>query len=46
MAFQPDVLVLVDYPGFNLRMAAWANPKEYGGLLYPAQDLGLEREAY
>lgn len=24
LAFQPDVLVLVDYPGFNLRMAAWA----------------------
>jgi len=24
LAFAPDVLVLVDYPGFNLRMAAWA----------------------
>jgi len=24
LAFEPDVLVLVDYPGFNLRMAAWA----------------------
>ncbi len=24
LAFHPDVLVLVDYPGFNLRMAAWA----------------------
>lgn len=24
LAFQPDVLVLVDYPGFNLRIAAWA----------------------
>lgn len=23
-AFQPDVLILVDYPGFNLRIAAWA----------------------
>ena len=23
-AFKPDVLVLIDYPGFNLRMAAWA----------------------
>ncbi len=22
-AFQPDVLILVDYPGFNLGMAAW-----------------------
>lgn len=25
LAFKPDVLVLVDYPGFNLRMAKWAH---------------------
>lgn len=25
--FQPDVLVLVDYPGFNLRIAKWAKEK-------------------
>lgn len=25
LAFRPDVLVLVDYPGFNLRMARWAH---------------------
>lgn len=24
LAFEPDVLVLVDYPGFNLRIAKWA----------------------
>lgn len=24
LQFQPDVLVLIDYPGFNLRVAAWA----------------------
>jgi len=24
LAFQPDVLVLIDYPGFNLRIAEWA----------------------
>jgi len=24
LAYQPDVLILIDYPGFNLRMAAWA----------------------
>jgi len=24
IAFQPDVLILIDYPGFNLRMAEWA----------------------
>lgn len=27
-AYQPDVLVLIDYPGFNLRIAEWA--KEQG----------------
>jgi lipid-A-disaccharide synthase len=25
LKFQPDLLVLVDYPGFNLRMAKWAH---------------------
>lgn len=24
VAYQPDVLVLIDYPGFNLRIAEWA----------------------
>lgn len=24
LSFKPDVLVLVDYPGFNLRIASWA----------------------
>lgn len=24
LAYQPDVLVLVDYPGFNMRIAEWA----------------------
>ncbi|MDB5252109.1 MAG: lipid-A-disaccharide synthase [Flaviaesturariibacter sp.] len=26
-AYQPDVLILIDYPGFNLRVAAWAKEK-------------------
>lgn len=28
LAFRPDVLILIDYPGFNLRIAQWA--KEQG----------------
>ncbi|MBK7763606.1 MAG: lipid-A-disaccharide synthase [Bacteroidetes bacterium] len=28
-AFQPDVVVLVDYPGFNLRMAKWCKQQGY-----------------
>lgn len=27
--FQPDVLVLIDYPGFNLRIAEWGKAKGY-----------------
>ena len=27
LAYQPDVLVLIDYPGFNLRMAAFAKKR-------------------
>lgn len=32
LQFKPDVLILVDYPGFNLRMAAFA--KEHGIKVY------------
>ncbi|MTB52656.1 lipid-A-disaccharide synthase [Lewinella sp. W8] len=28
-AFQPDRLVLIDYPGINLRVARWARPAGY-----------------
>jgi lipid-A-disaccharide synthase len=28
-SWQPDVLVLIDYPGFNLRIAAWAKQQGY-----------------
>ena len=27
LAFQPDILFLIDYPGFNLRMAKWAKKR-------------------
>lgn len=27
LAFQPDVVVLIDYPGFNLRIAEWVHEK-------------------
>jgi len=29
LAFKPDVLVLVDYPGFNLRIAEWAKKQGF-----------------
>lgn len=28
-AFRPDVLVCIDYPGFNLRIAEWAHEQAY-----------------
>ncbi|HSN08874.1 MAG TPA: lipid-A-disaccharide synthase [Hanamia sp.] len=33
-AFKPDVIVFVDYPGFNLRMAKWAKEKHYKTVFY------------
>ena len=32
--FVPDVLVLIDYPGFNLRLAKWAKEKGYRVVYY------------
>ncbi|MBC7651775.1 MAG: lipid-A-disaccharide synthase [Deinococcales bacterium] len=33
-AFQPDVLVLIDYPGFNLRIATWAKQQGFKVVYY------------
>jgi lipid-A-disaccharide synthase len=33
-AYQPDVLVLIDYAGFNLRIAEWAKPLGYKIIFY------------
>jgi len=33
-AWQPDVLVLIDYPGFNLRIASWAKEQGYKVVFY------------
>jgi lipid-A-disaccharide synthase len=39
-AFAPNVLVLIDYPGFNLRMAKWAKQQGIKVVYY----MGLERK--
>ena len=45
LAFQPDALLLIDYPGFNLRIAAWAKKKQHQSLLLHLPDcLGVERK--
>ena len=33
-AFQPDIVVFIDYPGFNLRMAKWAKTNGYTVIYY------------
>jgi len=32
--FQPDTLILIDYPGFNLRIAKWAKQKGFRIIYY------------
>lgn len=33
-AFRPDVVVLIDYPGFNLRIAKWAKEQNFKVVYY------------
>ncbi len=33
-AFHPDVIIFIDYPGFNLRMAKWAKENHYKTVFY------------
>lgn len=34
LAFKPDALILIDYPGFNLRIAKWARSKGIRTIYY------------
>ncbi|RAJ10839.1 lipid-A-disaccharide synthase [Chitinophaga skermanii] len=34
LAFKPDVLVLIDYPGFNIRIAEWAKQQGFKTVYY------------
>ena len=34
LRFQPDVVVLIDYPGFNLRIAKWAHEQGFKVVYY------------
>lgn len=42
--FNPDVLILVDYPGFNLKMAEWAHGKGFKVFWYIAPKVWASRE--
>ena len=43
-AFQPDALILIDYPGFNLRIAKWAHEKGIPVLYYIAPQVWAWKE--
>lgn len=34
IAFGPDCIIYIDYPGFNLRIAKWAKEKNYTNIYY------------
>ena len=36
LSFQPDALILIDYPGFNMRIARWAHEQRIPVLYYIA----------
>ena len=43
--FKPDVLILIDYPGFNLRMAKWAKEKGYKVIYYISPQIWAWKES-
>jgi lipid-A-disaccharide synthase len=40
--FKPDVIIFIDYPGFNMRIAKWAKEKHPNTLLHIAPNMGLK----
>lgn len=44
LEFAPDVLVLVDYPGFNLRIATWAKKKGFEVVYYISPQIWAWKE--
>jgi lipid-A-disaccharide synthase len=44
-AFKPDVLVLIDYPGFNLRIARWAKSQGYKVIYYISPQVWAWKES-
>ncbi len=44
LEYRPDVLILVDYPGFNLRMAEWAKKRGLKTVFYIAPQVWAWKE--
>jgi lipid-A-disaccharide synthase len=45
LQFQPDVLVLIDYPGFNLRIAKWAKENKIKVIYYISPQVWAWKES-
>lgn len=43
--FDPDVLIFIDYPGFNLRIASWAKRKNYRTAYYISPQVWAWKES-
>jgi len=44
-AFQPDVIIFIDYPGFNLRMSKWAKENNYKTVFYISPQVWAWKES-
>ncbi|HTQ27900.1 MAG TPA: hypothetical protein VMI35_07220, partial [Puia sp.] len=45
LAFKPDTLVLIDYPGFNLRIAKWAKQQQLRVVYYISPQVWAWKES-
>ena len=44
LAFKPDVLILIDYPGFNMRIAKWAHQQKIKVIYYISPQIWAWKE--
>ncbi len=45
LSFNPDAIILIDYPGFNLRIAKWAKAKGYKIIYYISPQVWAWKES-
>lgn len=45
LAFNPDVIIFIDYPGFNMRIAKWAKEKGYKTHYYISPQIWAWKES-
>jgi lipid-A-disaccharide synthase len=44
-AYKPDAVILIDYPGFNLRMAKWTKQNTYNTIFYISPQVWAWKES-